>query len=157
MNKLKVLKKVITVIFCLSLLWACKQTTKPAPAEERVSVEEPTGSELTLNNGAKWTTDSSTTHHVTDLRTIANMFKVQPDPSLKQYHILGNDLGNSINKMIADCKMTGADHEALHKWLHPILNETNQLKNVNDTAQARKTFYTIDKQLNRYPTYFQYP
>ena len=124
----KFLKKSIAVILCLSLLWACKQTSKPAPAEESAGVHEQTETELTLNNGAKWTADSSTTHHVADLRTIANMFKVQPNPSLKEYHILGNDVGNSVNKMIQDCKMTGPAHEALHKWLHPILNETNQLK-----------------------------
>ena len=153
----KFLKKSIVVILCLALLSACKQTSKPAPAEESAGVKEQTETELTLNNGAKWTADSSTTHHVADLRTIANMFKVQPNPSLKEYHILGDDVGNSVNKMIQDCKMTGPAHEALHKWLHPILNETNQLKNATDTSEARTTFNSIDKQLNDYPTYFQNP
>ncbi len=154
-TKLNILKKIISLIICVALLTACNQSSNRNEPKENSHTAEETATALTLDNGAKWQADSSTNHHVTDLRTIANMFKVQPNPSLKEYQILGNDLGNSLNEMIQDCKMTGPDHEALHKWLEPVLNESNQLKNVIDTTTARVTFNLIDKRLDEYHNYFE--
>ena len=51
--------------------------------------------------------------------------------------------------------MSGPDHDALHQWLEPVLSETNQLKNVTDTAVAAKTFKSIDTRIDDYHNYFE--
>ena len=151
--KFNILKKIIGLIMCVALLSACNQSSDKVEPKEKANQVQATG--LSLNNGSKWQADSTTSRHVVDLRTIADMFKIQPNPSTNEYQILGNDLGNSLNKMIQDCKMTGPDHDALHQWMEPILNESNQLKSITDTTTARATFNLIDKQLDDYHTYFK--
>ena len=149
------MKKLIFVIISVALLSACNQSSDKGEHKENANTGEETITALTLDNGAKWQADSSTNQHVADLHAITNMFKVQANPSIEEYHILGNDLGNSLNKMIQDCKMTGPDHEALHKWLEPVLKESNHLKNSTDTTTARTTFNSVDKQLDDYHNYFK--
>lgn len=149
------LKKIIVVIISATLWVACNQSSDKSGLQENVNSGEETATALILNNGAKWQADSNTNQHVADLRTIVDRFKNQPHRSVEEYHILANELGKSLNKMIQDCKMTGPDHEALHKWLEPVLNESNQLKNIKDTTTAATTFNLIDKQLNDYQNYFK--
>ena len=90
-----------------------------------------------------------------DLKNTSDMFKIQPFPALNEYHILDNDLTKGINKMIQECKMTGPDHEALHKWLEHILENANKLKSVSDTAAANPIFQSIDARLDEYRNYFE--
>ncbi|RTL51558.1 MAG: hypothetical protein EKK39_08100 [Sphingobacteriales bacterium] len=78
-----------------------------------------------MNNGAKWKADSITNRNLRDLRNIADNFKILPNPSLKEYQILGKDLTNGLNKMIQECRMSGPEHEALSHWLEPLINESN--------------------------------
>ncbi len=111
---------------------------------------------LTLNNGDKWKADSSTYNNVMDLKNTSDMFKIQPFPPLNEYRIiLDNDLTKGINKMIQECKMTGPGHEALHKWLEPILENANQLKTLSDTAAAKLIFQVIDARIYEYRNYFE--
>ena len=149
------MKKSMIALICTALLFACNQNSNKNENKENASQDQVQTTGLTLNNGAKWQADSTTSRHIVDLRTIVDMFKIQPNPSANEYQILGNDLGNSLNKMIQDCKMTGPDHDALHQWMEPILNESNQLKSITDTTTARTTFNLIDKQLDDYHTYFK--
>lgn len=46
--------------------------------------------------------------------------------------------------------MKGTDHEALHKWLSPLLSQTDELKNITDTAAARKIFDSVDNRIDEY-------
>lgn len=154
-KQFKILKRLIIIIISVNLLSACNQSSHKGELKETGNADEETTTTLTLNNGAKWQADSSTNQHVADLRTIANLFKNKTNPSVKEYHILSNNLGNSLNKMIQDCKMTGPEHEALHHWLEPVLNESNLLKNSADTTTARTTFNLIDQQLDDYLNYFK--
>jgi hypothetical protein len=111
--------------------------------------------ELTLNNGAKWKADSVTNQNVVNLKTIVDNFRTKPFPSLNEYHLLSADLGNGLNQMVQQCKMTGPDHEALHHWLEPILQENKNLKEVSDTLNGRKIFHSIDKRIDDYHNYFE--
>lgn len=149
-----IFKKLIIVVISVALWSACNQRSDKSGLKDNTNIQE-TKTALTLNSKVKWQADSGTNHHVADLQTIASRFKIQPTPSVEEYHILGNDLGNSLNKMIRDCKMTGPDHEALHKWIGPLFNEISQLKNITDTTAARKTFNLIDRQLGDYHNYFK--
>jgi len=148
------MKRLLYLFLCSVIYLACNQNSNNAEIATAHQERVDSGTQLKLNNGAKWQADSSTNRNVTDLRTIADNFKMLPHPSLNEYHIVGRDLSNSLNKMIQECKMSGPDHEALHHWLEPVLKESNQLKSVTDTT-ARTTFDSIDKQLDIYHNYFK--
>ena len=142
-------------MFSVAFLFACNQGSHKTEPKENTTGNNSEMSELTLNNGAKWQADSSTNRHLVSLKTTANMFKVNPFPPVEEYHLLGSDLKGGLDSMIQDCKLTGAPHEALHKWLEPILRQTNELKNVSDTATAKAVFDSLDKRINIYYDYFQ--
>lgn len=143
------------LFLCATILFACNEHSGDKTSSGNNEHSEMTDTVLTLNNGAKWKADSITAHNVVLLKNTADMFRVKPFPSLATYQLLGSDLTNDVNTMIQQCKMNGADHEALHVWLHPILSQTDQLKNVTDTASARKIFDAVDKRIDEYYQYFE--
>ncbi len=150
------MKKIVYLFIGMTLLFSCNQGNNKQRAENNTgSIQAVDDTSLTLNNGDKWKADSSTYSNVMDLKNTSDMFKIQPFPSLNEYHILGNDLIKEINKMIHECKMTGPDHEALHKWLEPILENANQLKTLSDTAAAKLIFQVIDARIYEYRNYFE--
>lgn len=107
---------------------------------------------LTLNNGAKWKADSITNANVKQLINIADSGK---PASLNEYQQLGNNILDGINKLLKDCKMQGADHEALHHWLEPLLNKNDSLIKSSSLAQAQQIFTEEKQQLNLYHNYFE--
>ena len=149
------MKKILLLLFCTAFFVACNQSANKTETDEHADHAHDESVALTLNNGAKWKADSITNHNVVNLKTIADNFRIKPFPAMNDYQILSSDLQNGINKMIQDCKMSGPDHEALHHWLNPILQETSQLKNVADTSAGRTIFKSIDKQIDDYHTYFE--
>lgn len=147
------MKKLFFLLCCAAIFFACNQSTTENKPDEHADHAHAT--ELTLNNGAKWKADSITNHNVVALKTVSDNFRIKPFPSVNDYQMLGNDLNNSLNTMIQQCKMTGSDHDALHQWLDPILKGTNQLKTITDTTVARTTFKSIDSRIDAYHNYFE--
>jgi hypothetical protein len=150
------MKKIYFLALASAILFACNQSAQKPAGEDHASHEEAVvDTQLSLNNGIKWKADSITNHNVVYLKTIADNFRIKPFPSVNDYQLLGTDLNNGVNKMIQECKMTGPDHDALHKWLEPVIKETNQLKTVTDTSVAKNTFISIDKRIDAYHNFFE--
>ena len=149
------MKKIIFSFLCLSMLLACNFDSNKARAREQAESEHSHSAVLSLNNGTKWKADAVTNHNVIRLKNTADMFRIKPFPSASTYQLLGSDLANDADTMIQQCTMKGPDHEALHKWLEPILDQTNQLKNITDTAAARNIFEAVDKRIDEYYQYFE--
>jgi hypothetical protein len=149
------MKKILFGLICSAFLFACNQNAHQEDAHTHEAIDTVHSTALTLNNGAKWKADSITNHNVVNLKTIADNFRIKPFPTVGEYQLLSTDLSNGLNTMIQQCKMTGPDHEALHHWLEPILNENKELKNVQDTAAGRSIFRSIDKKIDSYKTYFE--
>lgn len=149
------MKKSLFLLLCTSLLFACNELPDKSKDDKKVIHESNQTTELALNNGTKWKADSVTNHNVANLRSIADNFKLKSTPSPSNYQKLSADLNTGLNKMIKECKMTGADHDALHMWLQPILEEKAELKNNTDTEIAGTIFKSIDKRLDNYNNYFE--
>jgi|SRR5665213_2927656 len=143
------------IFLCAAMLFACNQSASNSESEASESHSSITDTALVLNNGVKWKADSITNHNVIRLKNTADMFRVKPFPSLATYQLLGSDLSGDVNTMIQQCKMAGASHEALHKWLKPVLDQSSQLKNISDTAAARKLFDNVDRRIDAYHQYFE--
>lgn len=146
-------KKNALLFLCMAILFACNQNSNNK--QSQISESHSSDNALTLNNGEKWRADSVTNHNVIRLKTTADMFKVKPFPALESYQLLGADLANDADTMIQQCTMKGTNHEALHKWLKPILDQAGELKNITDTSAARKIFGSVDKRIDEYYQYFK--
>jgi hypothetical protein len=57
--------------------------------------------------------------------------------------------------MIAECKMNGEDHLALHKWLEPLMGQVTKLKKASTVIDAAIILKAIDAQVDLYNEYFE--
>jgi hypothetical protein len=152
------MKKSITLLLLASMLFACnnpqhtenKKAAQPAAAQHEAGPEE-----LVLNKGAKWKVDHITGENVTNLKAIMAGFVSGNDKTLPAYKKVDDDLQNGLEKMIRECKMQGPDHEALHKWLEPLMEQVSTLKQAATVAAAGQAFNVIQSQVNRYDQYFE--
>jgi hypothetical protein len=152
------MKKVLLSLMVFGLLLACNQGNKdagdahtPAPAEKHEE-HESRAVALALNNGAKWKADSSTKSNVAFLQNIAASAKKE---NLEGYHATAEQLQEGLNKMVKECKMKGPDHDALHKWLEPLMETTKDLKKQTAAEHAAATLKEIEKQLDLFSQYFE--
>ena len=151
------MKKILAALFVTSFLLACSQnvaenSTAPGTAADTQlkHAEEATG--LVANNGAKWKADSTTLLNVQSLQNIVSDAKKE---SAENYSKTATQLQEGLNKMIDECKMTGADHVALHQWLEPIIEKTKDLKNAAIVENASAILIEIENQINLFPQYFE--
>ena len=145
----------LTLLLVPALLFILPSCQSSNTDKETVVEHHHGDTTLALNNGAKWKVDTITSHNVVDLKTMANMFAIDPFPPLATYQTFGNEMTSGVNTMLQQCKMTGDDHDALHRWLEPIMRQSNQLKSVSDTAQARSLFDSIKTRVDVFPEYFE--
>ena len=127
-----------------------KQSASEAKHEHKEAVAR-----LELNNGAKWKADSSTNSNVKNLQAIVDKFRAGTDKSVDDYHSAATELQAGLDKMIAECKMKGADHDALHKWLEPLLGNVSRLKKSANELEAADIMKETDAHLKSYAQYFE--
>ncbi|MEO6819489.1 MAG: hypothetical protein ABI266_00420 [Ginsengibacter sp.] len=155
------MKNFLFILFA-AVLFSCNQEVKPPAFDAHAGhdhadelAQSTQGEKLMLNNGQKWKADDATNANVAELKTIANDFKKNPNPSTEDYQALNGNLGRGLNKMIQECKMEGPDHDALHLWLEPVLIQNAQLKELTSAEASIRIFDSLDARLNIYNTYFQ--
>ena len=151
--------KKLLMLLCLSSLLACTNTeNKKEPvvlsAEEPHATEEK-ASTLTLNNGAKWKSDDNTNRNSNELQAIANRLTEKKVEGIADYTSIATDLQTGLDKMIKECRMQGADHEALHKWLEPLLENVRYMKEAKEEKSASEFYGKINERLQIYHQYFE--
>ena len=155
------MKKLLTLILLAATIWSCNNH-KPAKNKNYNNISEAeehhpeaTDERLKLNNGAKWKADSITNNNINDLKRIIKKFDGGSDRSLSAYKKTQKDLKKGIEKMVAECKMKGADHLALHKWLQPLMVQVTNFKQESSTPYAAEALNAIQDQVNLYGQYFE--
>ncbi|MEO7263318.1 MAG: hypothetical protein ABIW38_00330 [Ferruginibacter sp.] len=153
----KLVKNAAVFILAGGLLIACNETGKKesklteTSTETDVHHEHEAAAGLSLNNGAKWKADSSTNKNVKDLyNVIADANPVM----LEDYQKAGKSIQAGINKMISECRMQGPDHDALHQWLEPLMEENKKLSEVTTIEKGKQAFGMIRKHFENYSEYF---
>lgn len=153
------MKTITKLLLCASLFWAChnaapetKEVVQPAePAHHQGQVTPA----LTLNNGAKWHSDKSTSKNVAALEGIADRFQAKGGKDLAAYTAVGSELQTALNTLVSECRMQGEDHEALHHWLEPLLTKVKALQKATTEEEAATLFGAVNDQLNLYHQYFE--
>lgn len=157
-----VMKNVWMIIAVFALIACSGQSKKHSEEQssadtitEQLRRHLPDKPSLELNQGQKWKADSSTNNNVANLKSILAKFDAENNSSTDAYKQLGNDLQAGLDKMIKECKMGGADHDALHKWLEPLIKQVNDLKSNTDEKSAEAKTTEIREQLNVYSQFFE--
>jgi len=107
---------------------------------------------LQLNNGARWKTDDATRNNV------AAMMKVINDNSADAANkMAGSQLAAQlqlrIDTLVAQCKMKGPEHEALHVWLEGVLHTLKELREADDEYQ--NSYAALRTRVESFYTYFE--
>lgn len=110
--------------------------------------------ELSLNNGVKWQTDESTRTHVAKLNALIDAFNSKENADIASYHAFAGDMQKELNELIRDCKMQGADHDALHLWLQPVLQDVSKMKKVKATGEGKHLAEQITNNVKKFDQYF---
>jgi hypothetical protein len=114
-----------------------------------------TTGESALNGKMKWKVDMATAENVKALQGTADAFSKKNHTVPADFHTVADELQSGLNKLIKECRMKGADHDALHHWLEPLLIGVKTLKAVTHTGEANKSFEKIHQQLTVYNHYFE--
>lgn len=151
-----ILLTAILSIFAISCNNDQQSSTEKEPTSTEAKHEHEEGAaKLELNKGAKWKADSNTNNNVQNLRTIVERLNNSNDKTLNAYHSAGSDLQAGLDKMIAECKMEGPDHDALHKWLEPLISNVSALKKSTNEKEASEIIKETDEHLKLYAQYFE--
>jgi len=151
------MKKIWGILVVTSLMLACNSNSEQGKntAPESTSDQHEHGEEvsaLVLNNGAKWKADSTTVVNAANLQSIIATAKSE---NLADYLQTSTALQEGLSKMVTECKMQGADHDALHEWLEPVMKKTKDLSKATATENAATTLHELEMQVNLFPQYFE--
>ncbi|MCM4167449.1 hypothetical protein KCTC52924_01056 [Arenibacter antarcticus] len=158
------MKTKITFLLLLSLsLINCKQAVKESPksAETQITTMETNQdlhlnndwvSEIALNNGIKWEANLETT---TGVAAMSKLISESKTTSTEDYKRLGNALNEVKNTLVKECTMTGASHDNLHVFLHPLIEKIELLQKTATTDEGVTIKNNISDHLEGYYTYFK--
>jgi hypothetical protein len=156
-NVMEVDMKSFVIVVLATALWSCS-----APDEKNATADHATHQhekvapvELALNNGAKWKADAATNTNVKAVVSVLDAFDASSARSLDDYLGVATKLQVSLDKLIGDCEMQGPDHDALHLWLHPLLERLDALKASTTADEARLAYEAVEEQARLYNTYFE--
>lgn len=164
------MKKILLSLFTVAILFGCNSQDSTTVAEDHTDQDHaaatqtdvPPGGETTLstgvpelNDGAKWKADASTNENVANLKSIIDRFKTNEDPAVEDYHAFQASFTDGISKMVKECKMQGADHDALHVWLEPMMKDNKEMKDLDSKESLAASFNTLNQRVDIYPQYFE--
>ena len=107
---------------------------------------------LALNNGVKWKVDKVTGANVAALQAIVK--EAAGTGNLMHYKKAGGALQKGIAKMIRECRVKGVDHQALHHWLEPLIEQLSLMNQAEGARTAEKAYITITIRLKLFDQYF---
>jgi len=161
MKYIQTLKYATVIMLATAHLQACQSYENK---ESKLQTEQATmtdtdhehahnaANERSLNNGVKGKADSSTNKNVSAL---SNVIASAKPVSLEDYRNTGKNLQEGIKKMISECRMQGPDHDALHHWLEPLMEENKKLLEVTTAEEGKEIFEMIRKQIENFSGYFE--
>jgi hypothetical protein len=148
--------KIIPVFISILLFISCsdsKTGSKEEHSHDAAATEnhqQESSDAMEFNNGSKWKADETTRQRVQNMQSIAN--SAEPKTS-DEYIAVAKNLKSETDLLISECRMQGADHDALHKWLMPYLNEVQALEKGDENASTH--FENVKHQLAQFDNYFE--
>lgn len=154
-------------VFSLGFLMSCDNTTDTTEDNlDKVEQEHPAGDEhpaaddhshddgeaISLNNGEKWEVNEEMKPFVMKGQDLVTKYSDSGD---EDYKSLAENLSEQNKQLISSCTMDGVSHDELHKWLHPHLELTKELKNSETLDQANHTVNQLVTSYDEYHKFFK--
>ncbi|MCT4630536.1 hypothetical protein [Winogradskyella sp.] len=133
----------ILLFFIIIMMLGCKKNNSSTSK----SLAIPEG--LVFNDGDKWVVNEAT--HI-GMKRIDSILKNNTSLNGK---VLGDAISKETSFIIKSCDMTGKAHDQLHVILVPILEETTDIKDVNDATIFKDKAAYIKRLVNTYFEYFK--
>lgn len=108
------------------------------------------GEEISLNNGEKWKVNEEMKPFVMQGEEFVYEYSKSKD---EDYLSLAENLADQNKQLITSCTMDGVSHDELHKWLHPHLELTKELKGAKNIDEAN---HIVEHLLASYEEYHKY-
>lgn len=143
-----------TIVSCQEAAHEHANHESDAPVKTATTTQPAETKTLTLNNGAKWNADESTHANIMNLQSFVQKYAGKHQ-TMQEHKVVGDQLQQSLDNLVKQCTMKGADHDALHAWLEPFMHTVKDFNNAADVATAKDLLAKLNDQLNEYPKYFE--
>jgi len=107
---------------------------------------------IQLNNGQKWKVNDEMKPNIESGR--AFLIDYEQSKSIS-FNDLAVQLSEANTSLISSCTMSGASHDELHKWLHPHMELTAQLKEAQSEDEAAVIIEKLIHSFDKYGEYFE--
>lgn len=106
-----------------------------------------------LDHGKRWRADASTREGFAKLRATVPAV-VNPSDGVDAYNARAARIVQDIDAVFAACKMTGAGHTELHKFIALLLEDLRPMQG-SDLSAARKAQQKLSVDLDQFGVYFE--
>lgn len=146
--------RIIPLLALASFIYGCNPINNAADRHKTEHHHQEHADELSLNKGTKWQVDENTRIHAAALIEKTDAFHKKTNADLTDYHLFAGDMQQEINRLVNDCKMKGEDHDALHRWLEPVLQDVSVLKETNSSGAGKQAAQTLTEKIKKFNQYF---
>lgn len=137
------------------LVLAITSCTSQQPAEQQesktVNNKEKTVEIIPLNNGTKWKADEATKKNIAAMVQIVNDSTYQNAGKRKEF---STSIQDQIDRLVKQCSMKGAEHDALHVWLEKVLKDVKELKE-EETDEYDEAYAALKKDVESFYDFFE--
>ena len=148
------MKYFLVLLSALVLLWACNDEIAGLDTKTDLQKDH-LQNEIQLNEGKKWTADESTKNNVHLLEQVIKNNQPGLDTTLGPYKIVAGELQAGLDKLVSECRMKGADHDALHVWLEPLMAKVKNLKQTENKKEAVSIYTDVAGEIQIFNQIFE--
>ena len=125
------------LIILLAVMASCgSQPVKEQKENSAKQDKEEKAITVPLNNGARWKADELTKKNVAVLMQVVNDSAYTDAGKRSKLYM---ELESKIAQLIRECRMQGADHDALHAWLEKVQHDLKEIKEEDEYDKAVAT------------------
>ncbi len=141
--------KKLSIILIVAIT-ACTNSVKTDEQGNEKSSEQQHTAILELNNGRKWTADEATKNNVATMMLVVTDSNYADGAKRRE---LFDNIQSKIDTLINQCRMKGAEHDALHVWLGKVLKDMKELKKEDN--QYSEAYAALKKDIENFYLFFE--
>jgi hypothetical protein len=116
--------QIIYIPFVLFLMASCYSGQGTAESENKEHSLHKTDHPGRDSGNLKWQLDESTRKNISAIKLI-----LAGSPDTTGIRKAGLEISDAVDQLIRECRMKGADHDALHSWLEGFNHDLKKLNN----------------------------